>query len=470
MNYEAVVIGGGPGGYVCAIRLGQLGKRVLLLERDRVGGVCLQAGCIPSKALIQTVDLYHRVKAATRMGIHAESLTLNWGEVVAWKNSVVERLTRGIHQLLKGNGVEFIQGEAEPLDAHRLRVHTSEGVREIATESLVIATGSVPIEIPGFSVDGERILDSTMALSLESVPRRMAVIGGGYIGLELGIVYAMAGSQVTIVEMMDQILPGTSIDLVKVLERRLRQLKIQVYTGAMAKNFEKGPNGHELIISRGGESIRVTADCILVTIGRRPAGLAGRWDRIGVVLDDKGFIRVDEKRRTSVESIYAVGDAAGQPMLAHKASHEGEVVAEVIAGNPAACDYRVVPAVIFTDPEIATAGLTEREAKDKGQDVLIGKFPFAALGRAQAMGETDGFVKLITDPGTGLLLGAEIVGPDAGALIAECALAIEMGATARDLALTIHTHPTLPEAVMEAAKAVYGEAIHILNEPDRKQG
>lgn len=463
MHYDAIVIGGGPGGYVCAIRLGQLGKKTLLVEKNRVGGVCLQCGCIPSKALIHVADVYRQIADAHRMGIHYKELEIRWNETQAWKQSIVDRLTRGIHQLLKGNRVDFLSGEASITGPHQVEVKTDEGVQRFTTDALVVATGSEPVAIPGFSFDGERILNSTHALNLETIPASMAVIGGGYIGLELGQVYASFGTKVTIVEMMDQILPGVSSDLVKVLERKLRRLKVDIHTGAMARDLRETGEGLELIVEKGKETLKIACEKVLVTVGRRPTASVPGLDRVGVERDEKGFIRVNEKRQTSVPWIYAIGDVAGQPMLAHKASHEGEIVAEVIAGHPVACDYQVVPAVIFTHPEIATVGVTEHEARKQNIEIRIGRFPFAALGKAQTMNETDGFVKVITDP-EGLVIGGEIVGPGASSLIAELALAIEMGAEVNDLALTIHTHPTLPEAIMEAAKAVYGQAIHILND------
>ncbi len=463
MQYDVIVIGGGPGGYVCAIRLGQLGKRTLLVEKNQVGGVCLQCGCIPSKALIHAAGMYRRFSEAHRMGIYYKELEIRWEETQAWKRGVVDRLTRGIHHLLKGNGVDFLQGEAALAGDHRVRVTTEEGVQEFMTDAVVLATGSEPVAIPGFEFDGDGILNSTHALALEQVPSSMAVIGGGYIGLELGQVYATLGTRVTVVEMMDQILPGVSTDLVRVLERRFRRLKMKIYTGATARDLERTDRGYALIVQRGDENIKVECEKVLVTVGRRPALTVPGLDEMGLERDERGFVKVDDQRRTRIPWIYAIGDVAGQPMLAHKASHEGEVVAEVIAGHAVGCDYQVVPAVIFTDPEIAVVGLSEREAREQGRDIQIGRFPFAAHGKAQTMNETDGFVKIIADP-KGIVLGAEIVGPEASSLIAELALAIEMGAEVNDLALTIHTHPTLPEAVMEAAKAVYGQAIHIMNE------
>lgn len=463
MDYRAVVIGGGPGGYVAAIRLGQLKQKTLLVERDRVGGVCLQRGCIPSKALIQAAKTYHTIlHQASQYGIHAADVTVRWSETIQWKRQVVDRLTRGIHQLLKGNGVEYVQGEATLVGPHQVRIQTAEGVREVTTETVVLATGSEPVGLPGFELDGERIISSTEALELETVPERLVVIGGGYIGLELGTAYAMVGSQVTVVEIMDQLLPGTPPDLVKVVERRLRRLNVQTLTSARAKDIERTDDRWNLVVEHKGQTQKIPFDKLLVTVGRKPLGHHLGLEAVGVQRDEKGYIRVDDRRRTTVPHIFAIGDVAGAPLLAHKASHEGEVVAEVIAGRPVAVDYKAVPAVIFTDPEIATVGLTEAQAQAQGISYRVGRFPFAALGRAQILQETDGFVKVIAEEGTGLVLGVEIVGPEASTLIAEATLAVEMGAHVEDIALTVHAHPTLPEALMEAAKAVFGQAIHIL--------
>jgi dihydrolipoamide dehydrogenase len=463
MDYRAVVIGGGPGGYVAAIRLGQLKQKTLLVERNQVGGVCLQQGCIPSKALIQAAKTYSTIlHQAPQYGIHAADVTIRWAETIRWKRQVVERLTRGIHQLLKGNGVEYVQGEATLVGPHEVRIRTAEGVRDVTAETIVLATGSEPVGLPGFEFDGERIIRSTEALELETIPERLVVIGGGYIGLELGMAYAMVGSRVTVVEIMDQLLPGTSPDLVKVVERRLRRLNVQALTSARAKDIERGDDTWSLVVEHGGQTQKIPFDKLLVTVGRKPLSHLLGLDAVGVQRDERGYIRVDERRRTTVPHIFAIGDVAGTPLLAHKASHEGEVVAEVIAGRPAAVDYKAVPAVIFTDPEIATVGLTEAQARAQGIPYRVGRFPFAALGRAQILQETEGFVKVIAEEGTGLVLGVEIVGPEASTLIAEATLAVEMGAHVEDLALTVHAHPTLPEALMEAAKAVFGQAIHVL--------
>ncbi len=463
MDYRAVVIGGGPGGYVAAIRLGQLGQKTLLVDQNEVGGVCLQCGCIPSKALIQAARMYTALRhRAEQMGIRVAGLSVDWAQTIAWKDRIVTRLTRGIHQLLKGNGVEFVRGTASIVDPHRVRIATQDGPREVTAETIVIATGSAPIELPGFPFDGTTIISSTEALQLQHIPERLTIIGGGYIGLELGMVYAMLGSAVTIVELMDQILPGVSPDLVRVLERRLRKYRVQVLTGARAVDIVTGDDRRVLIVRQGDRTHRIPFDVLLVTVGRRPAVEDLRLEAFGVDRNERGFVRVDAQRRTSVPHIFAIGDVAGAPMLAHKASHEGEVVAEVIAGRNVAVDYRVVPRVIFTDPEIATVGLTEAEAHQQGMDVRIGRFPFAALGRALIAEEPEGFIKVIADPESHVVLGVEMVGPEVSSLIAEAALAIEMGATVEDIALTVHAHPTFPEAIMEAAKSVFDRAIHTL--------
>ena len=463
MDYRAVVIGGGPGGYVAAIRLGQLGQKTLLVDRSEVGGVCLQCGCIPSKALIQAARTYAALRhRAEQMGIQMEGLSIDWAQTIAWKDRIIARLTRGIHQLLKGNGVEFVRGTASIVDPHRVRIVMRDGAREVTAETIVIATGSAPVELPGFPFDGSTIISSTEALQLQHIPDRLVIIGGGYIGLELGMVYAMIGSAVTIVELMDQILPGVSPDIVRVVERRLRRYRVQVLTAARAQDIVTEDDRRLLIVRQGDRTHRIPFDVLLVTVGRRPAAEDLRLDVLGVARDTQGYVRVDAQRRTSVPHIFAIGDIAGAPMLAHKASHEGEIVAEVIAGHNVAVDYTVVPNVIFTDPEIATVGLTEAEARRQGLDVRIGRFPFAALGRALIAQEPEGFVKIIADPESRVVLGVEMVGPEVSSLIAEAALAIEMGATTEDIALTVHAHPTFPEAVMEAAKSVFDRAIHTL--------
>ncbi len=470
LRFDAVVIGAGPGGYPAAIRLGQLKVKTAIIEREYMGGVCLNVGCIPSKAVIHAAKMFEKMGHAEDIGIQiASKPTIDMKKLQSWKGGVVTKLTTGVRGLLKGNGVEIVEGTAtlgKPgPDGHRITVKTKNGDQTIIAKSIVLATGSRPIEIPGFPTDQNRILDSTGALALDAVPPRMVVIGGGYIGLELGMVYAKLGSKVTVVEAMPRLLGTMDKDCVAVVERKLKKMGVEVMLDTKAKSWEdKGDRAVLTVELKDGKTATIDTDKILMSIGRRPNCENLGLDVAGVTMDKRGFVVADEHMRTNVAGIYAIGDLIGGMMLAHKATKEGEVVAEVIAGHKAAFDVRTIPAVVFTDPEIATTGLTEDEAKAKGHAKLkIGKFPFAALGRALSVNDTDGFVKVIADAGTGELLGVHIVGNGASDLIAEATLAIEMGEVADDLRLTIHAHPTLSEAMMEAAAVALGEAIHVIN-------
>jgi dihydrolipoamide dehydrogenase len=459
---ELLVIGGGPGGYVAAIRAAQLGRDVTLIEQDRLGGVCLNEGCIPSKALIHAANLYHKIPELSQIGIATEGLRLEVERLRAWKEEVVTRLREGIAKLLSANGVRVVPGRAHFVSQGQVKVEGAEA-ETIEFDHCILASGSRPLEIPGLEFDHELVLDSTDALALEEVPQALLVIGGGYIGLELGTLYAKLGSKVTVVEMMNQLLPGTEPELVRPVERRLRELGVEVLLRAKAKGLRRGRSGAELVAEAPEGEKRLVAEKILQAVGRRPNTAGLGLERAGVELTEKGFIAVDGQFRTSNPRIFAIGDVAGPPMLAHKASHEGIIAAEAIAGLPSAA-FKAVPAVIFTDPEIAYVGLglSEAEAQARARKVLVGRFPFAALGRAAAMGEAEGFVKVIADGESKVVLGVEIVGPEASSLIAEAALAIEMGATLEDLARTVHPHPTLPEALMEAALAALHRPIHLL--------
>jgi dihydrolipoamide dehydrogenase len=462
-NVDALVIGAGPGGYVAAIRLAQLGKKVLLVEKNALGGVCLNVGCIPSKALITAAKTVSKIRKADEMGIIVGDLMIDFPKLISWKDGIVSKLTGGIGSLVKGNGGEILMGTAKFLSPREIEVATPDGPVLVEAENVIIATGSRPIEIPGFKFDGRRVISSTEALSLNEVPNRLLVIGGGYIGLELGIMYAKLGANVTVVERMDQVLPGFDPEIAQVIARQLKKLNVNVVLNASAKGWEDGPLCGKVHIEQNGRIMDLDADKILVTVGRKPNTEGFGLETIGVALDERGFVKVNNQLKTNVPGVYAIGDVAGQPMLAHKASKDAEVAAEVIAGHPAVQDAKVIPAVVFTDPEIGSAGLSEAEAKQQGFDVIVGKFPFAALGRAMTTGETDGFVKVVADKGTQEVLGIHIVGPGASDLIAEGALAIEMGAFIDDLSLTVHAHPTLAEGLMEAAKASVGEAIHAIN-------
>lgn len=468
LHYEAVVVGAGPGGYPCAIRLGQLGKKTLCIERDNWGGVCLNVGCIPSKALISAAKKYQSLTKMASMGINISGFELDMAKTQDWKNDIVKKLTGGIDFLLKTNGVDRMLGDAKFIGGRELEVTKNDGSKvKITCDNLVIAIGSRPIEIPPFPYSEERILDSTKALALSEVPKRLAVIGGGYIGLEMGMMLAKLGSQVTIVEAADSVLALFDPEVVKEITKSMKKLKMKAITGVFAQGWEEGDDGAILTVkhakgSKEGQTEEIICDKILVTIGRRPN--SEQLKEIGIALNERGYVITDDQQRTNLEGVYAVGDITGRTMLAHGATYEGELAAEVIAGH----DYRhyqakTVPAVVFTDPEIATAGLMEHEATAKGYNVKIGKMPFSAIARAMTTGETGGFIKTILDAEDDRVLGLTIVGPNASDLISEAALAVELDAEALDIGLTIHPHPTLGEGMMESAKHALGEAVHIPN-------
>ena len=470
-QYDVCVIGAGPGGYVAAIRSAQLGLSTVIVEREYMGGVCLNVGCIPSKAMISAGHFLHRMRHdAKEMGFGLPSeIPVDMKQMQAWKQGVCDRMAGGVEQLLKGNGVAIVRGDAKFKSKTELTIKASAGgtFETLSAKNFVIATGSRAVEIPGFKFDEQTVLSSTGALAQTAAPKRLIVIGGGYIGLEIGSFMAQFGTDVTIVEAQKGLLTGLAdAECVQVVARRLKKNGVKVLLESKAKGFKKVASGLEVTIERGGKEELLSADKILVTVGRKPNSNDLGLKEIGLQIDEQGFVKVNAQRRTSVESIFAIGDVAGQPMLAHKASFEGVMVAEIISGRNRAYDAKTVPAVIFVDPEIASAGWTEEECKANGFAALkIGKFPFAANGRAVSLMETDGFVKIIADDQTNRVLGVHIVGPEASNLISEAALAIEMGATLEDLALTIHPHPTLGETMMEAAEAALGHAIHIIQKP-----
>jgi dihydrolipoamide dehydrogenase len=463
IHVEALVIGAGPGGYVAGIRLGQLKKKALVVERDKPGGICLNVGCIPSKALINAAKYYDKFLHGAEIGILADNIRLDMGKLQSWKGEVVSKLTGGVRQLLKANGCDYRTGVARLTSRNTVELQEKDGKVTIQADNIVLATGSRPIEIPGFKFDGQRVVDSTGALDFATVPERFLVVGGGYIGIEIGTLYAKLGSKVTVVEALPAILPGTDPELAQVVARKLKKLGVEVITGAKAIScVEKDGKAAVTLELAGGRDVTLEVDKVMVAVGRRPNSEGLGLEEVGVKIE-RGFVPTDKRMRTNVPGIYAIGDLVGQPMLAHKASREAEVVAEVIAGHKSEMDVRTIPAVIFSDPEIASAGITADEAEKKGRKVKVGKFPFAALGRAIANADTDGFVKVVIDAESKEVLGIQVVGNGASDVIAEAALAIEMGALADDISLTIHAHPTLPEAIMEAAKASLGEAIHIQN-------
>lgn len=458
---DTIVIGGGPGGYVAAIRAAQLGQKVTLIERDKLGGVCLNVGCIPSKALLSVSHRYTSALESENMGIETEGVKLNFDKVQAFKDGVVSKLTGGVSALLKGNKVEVVYGEAYINDANSLRVMTEDSAQTYNFKNLILATGSRPIEIPNFKF-GKRIIDSTGALALTEVPKKIVVVGGGYIGSELSTAYANFGTEVTILEGSPDILNGFEKDMTAVVKKSMKKKGVKIVLNAMAKSAEEKDDKVVVTYEAGGKTEVVEADYCLVTVGRRPNTSDIGLEGLGVEMLERGLIKVDQQSRTSVSNIYAIGDIVPGPPLAHKASYEGKVAAEAISGEASAVDYLVIPAVCFTDPELATVGLTDEQAIAEGYEIVSAKFPFAANGRALALNETDGFVKLVSRKSDGLLLGAQVAGAGASDIIAELGLAIETGMTAEDMALTIHAHPTLGEISMEAAEVLIGSPIHVL--------
>ncbi len=461
MKTEVVVVGAGPGGYVAAIRLAQLNKKVVLVDKeDKLGGICLNYGCIPSKAMIYASEFFDKIKNSSKMGINVSKVTMDFTKMQEWKDKIISKLNKGIELLCEGNKITIVKGTAFFENSNRLKITDDNGVSFVDFEKAIIAVGSKPIELLNFKFDGKKIISSKEALYLEKIPKSLVVIGGGYIGLELGTVYAKLGSKVSVVEMMDQILPGFDKSIVDILQKNLDKLGVEIYLNSKADKIE---NNKIIINSKEKGKILLDADIVLVAVGRCPITKDIGLENTKVKLDDKGFIKVGKCLETTNKNIYAIGDVSTGHMLAHKASRQGKFVAEAIAGNRDSYENVIVPAVIFTDPEIATVGLSEQEAKNKGIRVKTGKFPFSVSSRAMTKNETEGFVKVIANEKDNKILGVQIIGSEASDLISEAALAIKMNATLDDLALTIHPHPTLSESLMEAAEATMGKAIHILN-------
>jgi dihydrolipoamide dehydrogenase len=464
-SYDAIVLGGGPGGYVCAIRLAQLGVKVACVEEEEYGGVCLNWGCVPSKALISNAHLYEKAQSASDVGIDFGAAKLDVARMQRWKDGIVKKLTGGVRGLLKSNGAVVVEGRGRLLDAKRIEVVDSKGGKQTLTaeRAIVVATGSATIQIPGFEFDGKRIIGAREAVSLDHVPKRLVVIGGGVIGLELGMVYQAFGSELTVVELTPSLLPGNDPDAIKLVEKRIQKHGGKVLKETKALGVEKKKDGLVVSVEQAGKTSKLDADVVLVSVGMKPRSRDIGLEALGVAIDPRGFVVTDDQCRTNVPGIYAIGDVSGPPMLAHKASKEGEVAAEVIAGKAAGKDWVTIPGIIFTDPEIAQVGPTHAALQQQGRDVSVGKFPFSALARAMSIRETDGFVKVVRDNATDRVLGITICGPSASDLISEAVLALELGATAEDLALSVHPHPTLGEAMMEAAAGALGHAVHMLN-------
>ena len=470
MPTHVAVIGAGPGGYAAAFYAADLGMQVTLIDNEKnPGGVCLYRGCIPSKALLHVAKLLDESKHARAWGIEFGEPTIDVNKLRDFKNRVVEKLTSGTGQVSKFRKVNYIQGWASIVDPKWIRVQKNGGGEEnVKVDSMILALGSLPTKIASLSIDSPRLLDSTSALDLPEIPKSMLVIGGGYIGLELGSVYAALGTRVSVVEMTPGLLPGADRDLVKFLAQRVEQTFETVMVSTKVTSMRS--SGRDVTVTFEGEGAPKEAsyDYVLVSIGRRPNAKIAGLDKTKVKVDAKGFIETDGQRRTAEPTIFAIGDVAGEPMLAHKASHEARVAVEAIAGHKAVFEPAAIPAVVFTDPEVAWAGLTEAEAEKQGLKVDVAKFPWPASGRAIAIDRVDGLTKLIIDPESERILGVGLAGSGAGELIAEGVVAIEMGMTASDLKLSIHPHPTLSETLMEAAEVFFGQATHVFK-PRRKQ-
>ena len=467
-NTQVAVIGGGPGGYAAAFLAADLGLQVTLVDAEaNPGGVCLYRGCIPSKALLHVAKVIGDAAQARDWGVTFGDPHIDVDALRAWKEGVVAKLTGGLGDLCRRRKITFVQGRAAFRDAHTLVIRTESGCEEVlGFENAILATGSRPATLPSLASDSPRILDSTTALALADIPESLLVIGGGYIGLELGSVYAALGTQVSVVEMTSGLLPGVDRDLVRVLSRRLQQRFAAIMLETTVTAMREKATGVQVGFagSAAPESEQVY-DKVLVAVGRRPQTEGLGLGNTRAALDSRGFVQVDSQRRTLEPTIFAIGDVTGEPMLAHKAAHEGRVAAEAVAGEKTAFEPQAIPAVVFTDPEIAWCGLTESEAKEQHRDVTIARFPWAASGRALTLGHSDGVTKLVIDPKTERVLGVGIAGSGAGEMIAEGVLAVEMAALASDLSLSIHPHPTLSESIMEAADAFFARSTHVYRPP-----
>lgn len=461
IELDTVVIGAGPGGYVAAIRAAEMGQKVTVIEREFIGGVCLNVGCIPSKALITAGHRLQEAKDSDVFGVSTSDAKLDFTKTQAWKDEkVVKTLTSGVGMLLKKHKIETIMGAAFLVDEHSLRVINDDKAQTYSFNNLIIATGSRPIEIPGFKFEG-RVIDSTGGLNLKEVPKNLVIIGGGVIGAELGGAYANLGSKVTILEGSPSILPNFEKDMVKVVEEGFKKKGIDVVTKAMAKQAVDNGDNVTVTYEVDGKSQTVTADYVMVTVGRRPNTDDMGLEQAGIKTSDRGLIEVDNQGQTNVKGIYAIGDIVAGAALAHKASYEAKIAAEAISGKKVSIDYKAMPAVCYSDPELAITGLTVAEAKEQGIKAKAYKFPLAGNGRALSLASTEGFVRMVTREADNVIIGAQIAGVSAGDLISELTLAIESGMNAEDIALTIHPHPSLSEAIMDDAELALGMPIHI---------
>ena len=461
-TWDVIVIGAGPGGYVCAIRCAQLGKKTLVIEKAALGGVCLNVGCIPSKALIHASKVYSKAKNGAHMGVIAGDISVDQSALIGWKDAIVDKLTSGVGTLFKANGVQHRYGTATLAGPGKVSILDADGKTEVlATRNVVLATGSTPVQIPFLPFSDPAIIDSTGALALTERPEHLVVVGGGIVGMELGGVYARLGSKVTVIEALDQVLPSFDKDVVRPVTTKQKKLGVTHLTSTRVTGMKK--HGDAVLLTyEGAKPGEVRCDKVLVAVGRRPNSAGLGLDTVGIATTQSGHVPVDAQQRTTAAGVYAIGDLVPGPGLAHKASKEGEVAAEVIAGHGAAMDA-VIAAVVYTDPEVASVGPTLAELRAEKRDLIVGKFGFSALGRAMTADATDGFARVIGDKTTGEVLAVQIVGAEASEMINEAAFMLEMAAVVEDVGLTVHAHPTMGEAMMEAAKAALGEAIHAVN-------
>ena len=461
---QLAVIGAGPGGYPAAFLAADKGMEVTLIDKEaNPGGVCLYRGCIPTKTLLHVAEVIREAREARYWGVSFNDPKIDIDQLRSWKDRVIQKMTGGLGQLTKQRKINYIQGEARFIDNHTLNVNATDGTSmRLAFEHVILATGSQPAELPGVAIDSPRIMNSAEALELPDIPKTLLVVGGGYIGLEMGTIYATLGSEVSVVEMMPNILPGADTDLVRTYAMTAKKLFKAIMADTMVEDVKEQDNAvHVTLKDKNGNRTDGIYEKVLVTVGRKPNSHDLELENTGVEIDDRGFIKINPQRRTAESSIYAIGDVVGGAMLAHKATHEGRVAVESILGYSVAFEPKAIPAVLFTDPEVAWCGLTELEAQEAGREVAVAKFPWGASGRASSLGRMDGVTKLIVDPKTEKILGVGLVGPGAGELVSEGALAVEKGLKASDMAKTIHPHPTLSETLMEAAEVFYGQCTHV---------